>query len=174
MEKSKKEKILESALKLFEKQGYNSTGTRQIAKEAGVSDGLIFSHFKNKVGLVSAITTDAEKKGAKLLSPIFEETNPIQVIKTTIETVFQFKEKDYGYWKLMIRLKWEIDYNNPEKFAPLMKKLTQSFTELEYENPEMEAQLLLQITESMLAEIIKGNTKQQEKLKEFLLKKYNI
>ena len=32
-----KKKTLESAIKLFAKQGYNGTSTLQIAKEAGVS-----------------------------------------------------------------------------------------------------------------------------------------
>ena len=48
----KKQHILESALKLFSKEGYEATSTRSIAQEAGVSEGLIFRHFQNKEGLL--------------------------------------------------------------------------------------------------------------------------
>ena len=40
--------ILNSALKLIAKQGFQATSTRSIAKEAGVSEGLIFRYFQNK------------------------------------------------------------------------------------------------------------------------------
>jgi AcrR family transcriptional regulator len=48
----KKELILQTALRLFSEQGYEATPTNRIAKEAGVSEGLIFRHFENKEGLL--------------------------------------------------------------------------------------------------------------------------
>jgi TetR/AcrR family transcriptional regulator, transcriptional repressor for nem operon len=43
-----REKILETATKLFSVQGYGSTSLSQVAKEAKVSKALIFWHFENK------------------------------------------------------------------------------------------------------------------------------
>ena len=40
--------IIDSAINLFAQTGYDGTSTSIIAKEAGVSEGLIFKHFKNK------------------------------------------------------------------------------------------------------------------------------
>ena len=42
----KQESILQAALKLFATEGYASTSTNKVAKVAGVSEGLIFHHFK--------------------------------------------------------------------------------------------------------------------------------
>ncbi|MEL6592174.1 MAG: helix-turn-helix domain-containing protein, partial [Bacteroidota bacterium] len=47
--------ILDTALKLFAQQGFSATPTSQIAKQAGVSEGLIFRHFTNKDGLLNSV-----------------------------------------------------------------------------------------------------------------------
>lgn len=43
-----RDKILETATRLFSAQGYGSTSLSQVAKEAKVSKALIFWHFENK------------------------------------------------------------------------------------------------------------------------------
>ena len=53
-----REQILERALKLFAAQGFDATSTRQIAKEAGVAEGLIFHYFPTKASLLTAILED--------------------------------------------------------------------------------------------------------------------
>jgi len=40
--------IAEAAKKLFSEKGYSATGLRDIAKNAGVSLGNVYNHFKNK------------------------------------------------------------------------------------------------------------------------------
>jgi len=43
-----REKIIETAMRLFSTQGYSNTSLAQVAKEAQVSKALIFWHFANK------------------------------------------------------------------------------------------------------------------------------
>lgn len=43
-----REKIVETAVRLFSAQGYGNTSLSQVAKEAQVSKALIFWHFENK------------------------------------------------------------------------------------------------------------------------------
>src|ERR1700741_4321621 len=43
-----RDKILETATRLFSTQGYGNTSLSQVAKEAHVSKALIFWHFENK------------------------------------------------------------------------------------------------------------------------------
>jgi len=50
-----KEKILNASLKLFIKEGFHGTSTAKIAKEAGVSNGTLFHHFKTKESLISSL-----------------------------------------------------------------------------------------------------------------------
>lgn len=49
---TKRESILETAMRLFIENGIESTSTASIAKEAGVATGTLFHHFKTKEDLV--------------------------------------------------------------------------------------------------------------------------
>lgn len=44
----KKEKIIESGFNLICEKGYHNTNTAEIAKNAGVSTGIIYQYFKDK------------------------------------------------------------------------------------------------------------------------------
>ena len=54
----RREQILKTALSLFAAQGFDATSTRQIAKEAGIAEGLIFHYFPTKASLLTAILED--------------------------------------------------------------------------------------------------------------------
>lgn len=51
----KQNKIFRSAIQLFAKKGYANTSTKEIAENAGVSEGSIFKKFKNKEELLFSI-----------------------------------------------------------------------------------------------------------------------
>lgn len=51
----RREEILRTALGLFAAQGFDATSTKQIAKEAGIAEGLVFHYFPTKAGLLTAI-----------------------------------------------------------------------------------------------------------------------
>jgi len=61
-QKTNREQILETALLLFCKQGYEATSTRQIAEEVPTSKANVYHHFRTKEGLLYA-----------LFEPLFEE-----------------------------------------------------------------------------------------------------
>ncbi|MCH4009830.1 TetR/AcrR family transcriptional regulator [Companilactobacillus sp.] len=48
-------KIFRSAIQLFAERGYANTSTKEIAENAGVSEGSIFKKFKNKEDLLFSI-----------------------------------------------------------------------------------------------------------------------
>ena len=52
---SKVEKILEVATQLFIEYGFHATPTSKIAKEADVSNGTLFHHFRTKEELISKL-----------------------------------------------------------------------------------------------------------------------
>src|SRR5215216_1158905 len=58
MAAARREQILETALGLFAAQGFDATSTRQIAKEVGIAEGLIFHYFPTKASLLTAILED--------------------------------------------------------------------------------------------------------------------
>jgi len=48
----RQQEILNAAVKVFAKKGFNGATTREIAKEAGVAEGTIFRYFKTKKDLL--------------------------------------------------------------------------------------------------------------------------
>ena len=46
--KEKKDRIIEAGWELMSKNGYYSTNTAEIAKEAGVSTGIVYQYFQDK------------------------------------------------------------------------------------------------------------------------------
>ena len=51
---STSEKIAESALQLFYRQGYHGTGVEQLSQEAGVTKKTLYRHFPSKELLIEA------------------------------------------------------------------------------------------------------------------------
>src|SRR5262245_3168783 len=52
---ARRAQIVETALRLFARQGFDGTSTRQIAQEAGIAEGLIFHYFPTKAQLLTAV-----------------------------------------------------------------------------------------------------------------------
>ena len=50
-----REKVLETALRLFSEKGYFNTSVHDIRREADVSIGSIYHHFKNKEAVAKAL-----------------------------------------------------------------------------------------------------------------------
>ncbi|MFD1472208.1 TetR/AcrR family transcriptional regulator [Companilactobacillus mishanensis] len=69
-------KIFKSAIELFAKNGYANSSTKEIATNAGVSEGSIFKKFKNKEDLLFSI-----------LNPFLRNILPKVVNEFTEETL---------------------------------------------------------------------------------------
>nr|WP_313569253.1 TetR/AcrR family transcriptional regulator [Pantoea dispersa] len=54
--------ILHAAEKCMREKGFHNTTVHNIAKEAGISTGLIYRYFKNKDGIIEALFTDTIQK----------------------------------------------------------------------------------------------------------------
>ncbi len=50
-------KILQAALKLFARKGYDGTTTKDLAKSASVAEGTVFRHFENKKAILIEVAT---------------------------------------------------------------------------------------------------------------------
>ena len=65
----KKEKIIEAGFTLICKNGYHNTNTAEIAKEAGVSTGIVYQYFKDKYDI---LIEGLEKYGDKIFFPMLD------------------------------------------------------------------------------------------------------
>ena len=61
MESDAKEKILKTAKRIFQKEGYKGTTINSIAKEAGISPSTIYLYFKGKKDLFQALSISEDE-----------------------------------------------------------------------------------------------------------------
>ncbi len=170
----KQQRILACGLALFASRGYSATSTNEVAKQAGVSEGLIFRHFKNKEGLLAAILDEGDQKVKQLYRQIIQQPEPLKVIQAFLELPFTVPEPEYSFWKLLFTLKWELNVDSSEKIKPLKTALIQAFTDLSRPYPEMEAEFLIHYMDGLISAIVKGEVKATAALKKYLRQKYNV
>lgn len=89
----KKEKIIDSGFELICEKGYYNTNTAEIAKNAGVSTGIIYQYFKDKHDIfIEALKKYADNIFYPMLDvPVrnFDKKNLDQIIKKMIESFIQ-------------------------------------------------------------------------------------
>ena len=156
-EKSRKA-ILSASLELFAKSGYSATTTDAIAKKAGVSKGLIFTHFKKKEDILFSIF---DEQFATILPSFFSEGDHrpakervlalidtwLNVIKTNplaVRLSLQLNMDD-GYRKI-IRNKKTMQY-----FEGFLSVMVKTMKEAGSNKPDLDTYLLMFLFDGIVA-----------------------
>lgn len=112
-----KEKILKTALKLFCENGFYKTTTNQIAKQASVPIGSLYSYFKNKDMILLEILADYDQS--------FLDT-----IDKAIEEKINFSKNDKKLWiKIIIETLIKL-HNESKEFIIELHALNHSMPEV--------------------------------------------
>ncbi len=170
----KQKNILATALELFANEGYNAVSTKMIAEQAGVSEALIFRHFESKRSLLNALYQQCQDRVEVIKKGVLEETDPNETLRKAINWVFIIDEKEYDFWRLQYKLKWDESYYDPYKMQSVVDKVAWAFEQLGYEQPVLEAQLLEKTLDSVMISILRDGKETHLPLKELLLKKYHL
>jgi len=80
----KQQQILSSAQKLFAFEGVAAVSTARIAKEAGVSEALIFRHFGNKQQLVEAVVKAGLTAKSSIINGALHSPDPVTLIRAVL------------------------------------------------------------------------------------------
>lgn len=170
----KQEKILDSALQLFSEVGYAATSTSKVAKNAGVSEGLIFRHFENKEGLLNAILTKGKDKVSEMFASLEQLNDSKEVIRQVINLPFDIAEDQKDFWKLVYALKWQANVYDDSMSAPIRQVLVPAFEGLAYSNPMAEAELVLIFIDGLAAKILLEKPGSLDDIKKSFYKKYDL
>jgi AcrR family transcriptional regulator len=172
----KQEHILLAALALFAEDGYDATPTSCIAKEAKVSEGLIFKHFGSKEGLLEAVLALGGERMAPLVAEIVRSEDPRSLVRLVIALPSQLLGPERLFWRLQFSLKWQrrqMGGQMPAYILPLYHKLVWALERLGFRQPEEEAQLLYLTLESLSQLLIlHGESEQSRRLLKLLEEKY--
>ncbi len=95
----KRGRLLAAARHLFISQGFDSTTTKQISEQAGVSEGILFHQFGSKVGLLRALIEDyAQGAVSEFAGGASTELDAEVIIRRLVNYV----EKDRAAFSLII------------------------------------------------------------------------
>lgn len=94
-----KEKLLGAALQVFSKKGYAATTLDDIAKEAGVTRGAIYWHFKGgKAEIFTTILNHGFGRVNDLVERLIAEGGtPLEILERLMVRLLQFVEEDDDY-----------------------------------------------------------------------------
>lgn len=171
---SKQSRIVDEAIALFSKQGYHATSTKSIADKAEVSEGLIFKTFGNKEGLLKAVLNRGEEYIYQMYLELKEVPDPKEVLRRAIVAPFVLPKRDYPFWILQYKLKWEMPSLAKDKIKPILEVLENAFRRLKYKDPDAEAYFLTMFLDAVLAAIIKEQIADKDKILQYTLKKYGL
>lgn len=119
----KKVLIIEKALELFAKNGFESTSVQEITEACGISKGAFYLHFKSKESLLFSIFEIFIDRATQKISSVFEmEISPKD--KLELFLCIQFEEiEQYSDFILML-LREQTKPDDTELFV-LMQKMDQ-------------------------------------------------
>lgn len=172
--------ILQTALELFGEQGYDRTPTSQVAKQAGVSEGLVFKHYGNKAGLLKAIIEDGMAQISDSMKWYAEQSDrPRHVILQHIERSLTAVRAQEKFWRLATRIRFQAEVHGAaaaqieDSNQFIIKHLTENFRRIGTENPEQQALLLFAQIDGICLHWLQNPAHYPlEKMKQLLMKQY--
>jgi len=117
-ESERKKQILNSAIKVFGKKGFQNATIAEIAKDAGVGDATIYEYFRNKEDLLLAIPVEVTKE----LIPQIEDhmmgiKGALNKLRKFIWWYVNYIEKNPGYGAIvLLELKTSKTYVSTEAY----------------------------------------------------------
>ncbi|MEO1401632.1 MAG: TetR/AcrR family transcriptional regulator [Cyanobacteria bacterium J06635_1] len=78
------QRILKAAQRLFARQGYGGTTTRDLAQAAGVAEGTLFRHFENKKAILIEVATQG---WVELLTDLLTELSEMASYKAVAQVM---------------------------------------------------------------------------------------
>jgi AcrR family transcriptional regulator len=143
----KRQHILDAALKLFADNGFHATSISSIAKEAGISKGLMYNYFENKEALLRSIADEISTDIMNMMNPDQDDEITTQEMKDFFTLLFESLQEKIELWKLYFQismqkdvLKYLTEQQNTEKSRKNNQLLYKYFAE-RFEKPEVELML---------------------------------
>jgi AcrR family transcriptional regulator len=103
--------LLETALRLFRRKGFERTTMRDIAEEAGLSVGAAYYHFRSKEDLVLAFYRWTQDEHERLLRERLPGlTDPVERVRVALRSKLELIEKSRPFLGALFRFTGEPEH----------------------------------------------------------------
>jgi len=179
MREQSRAKILEAALELFGSQGYHATSITQIAKQAGISKGLMYNYFDSKEELMEALVFGVIAHAEEALEQVKQLPDPTAQLTAIIEGSFAYLDAHRHQASLMGAVSLQLEH------FPQLKTHMQGRYEVQisyfeslmaargFAQPRQEAMFLAAAMDGLgIQSFLLDNQADVETMKHFLLARY--
>jgi AcrR family transcriptional regulator len=125
----RQELIKDTALRLFSANGYEATSISTIAKEAGISKGLMYNYFVSKEELLISLFDDYFRLVGSLLNPNDDNEITTEELDSFFGALTRSLKDKHGYWLLFFQLSMQ-----PDVLRLILSKLHNAGTMIEHRN----------------------------------------
>lgn len=174
-----KEKILQTALRLFAENGYDRTPTSQIARESEVSEGLIFRHYGSKAGLLGAIIQQGKAQVDESMQPYHRGADPREALVQHIRESFRLLRENTPFWRLVhsLRQQTAVQQNAETQIESFKQsvvgQLAVPFQMLGAARPIEEALLLFALIDGVTVQYVQmPDVYPLDNMQDFIIEKY--
>lgn len=98
----KKQLIMDKALELFARQGFESTSVQQITEHCGISKGAFYLSFKSKDELILSIIDQFMEQFISNLDYVVRNTKNDKLLYTFFYTIYQSFQEHSNFAKLLM------------------------------------------------------------------------
>ncbi|HLT81666.1 MAG TPA: TetR/AcrR family transcriptional regulator [Cyclobacteriaceae bacterium] len=172
------QKIMDAAFRLIAKKGYEATSIAEIAKEAGVSKGLLYNYFSGKQDLLEKMVLNAVDQADRVMESLVSD-DPIRTLEGIIRRLFHELRERSDYFRLLMELTFKIDRFEfvqkmaAERFQAYIAFLEDLFRRIGMPDPAGEARMFAALCDGIGIQyaVLKG-VYSIDQLEEFLVNKY--
>ena len=175
-----KDKITMAALDLFAKKGYYNTSVSAIAKQAGVSKGLIYNYFESKEDLLKGVVVMLMEGGSEFLE-VMQKDDPVEALREMFILLKDYLVKNEELYRLSVSLSMQDELGKLGFLKDIIEERIEIYSttfqnmlkKMGFKNPRSEALLLGALFDGIgLQYIASGKKEQMEEIVNFLIEKY--
>jgi AcrR family transcriptional regulator len=124
MRSNSRNDILEAARRLFLRFGYNGVSMRAIAKEAGITTGAVYFHFRRKSDIYAAVCLEA---GDMLIQRFREgmaaSSGPNRKLISIFDSFMSFFHEKREYYNILMEHRTEYRESDDSRNDEIMMKM---------------------------------------------------
>jgi len=100
----RRQEIIRAAMEVFARNGFGGSTTREIAENAGISEAMIYSHFRNKQDLYTAIIDEKLQESEPLYYPLdaMKNKDDPRVFMTIVSNYLRRHSEDTTFLRLLL------------------------------------------------------------------------
>lgn len=123
-QKTTKNKILRSALRIFAHRGYAGASIQDIVDDAKVTKPTLYYYFKNKAGLYKALVDHSMDERYRLLMESAQHATSFESrLEEMLTSLFEFAKQN----KDLVRLSFSTAFASPGEIPPEVKYIEKAW-----------------------------------------------